>query len=52
MLKLNDLLQILEDENPDLEVLFDLKNVYCIHGDFAHLSDVYSDGECVIIEFR
>ena len=51
VMKLKFLLQILEQEDPDLDVLFDVKDVECIE-DFAHLSDVYSDGEAVIIEFR
>lgn len=50
-MKLKFLLQILEQEDPDLDVLFDVKDVECFV-DFAHLSDVYSDGEAVIIEFR
>ena len=51
MMKLKDFLELLECEDPDLDVLFDVKAVECIE-DFAHLSDVYSDGEAVIIEFR
>lgn len=51
VMKLKFLLQILEQEDSDLDVLFDVKNVECIE-DFAHLSDVYPDGEAVIIEFR
>lgn len=50
-MKLKFLLQILEQEDPDLDVLFDVKDVDCIQ-DFAHLSDVYSDGEAVIVELR
>lgn len=50
-MKLKFLLQILEQEDPDLDVLFDVKYIECME-DFAHLSDVYSDGEAVIIEFR
>ena len=50
-MKLKFLLQILEQEDPDLDVLFDIKDVESFL-DFAHLSDVYSDGEAVIIEFR
>lgn len=51
VMKLKFLLQILEQEDSDLDVLFNVKDVECIE-DFAHLSDVYSDGEAVIIEFR
>lgn len=50
-MKLKFLLQILEQEDQDLDVLFDVKYIECME-DFAHLSDVYSDGEAVIIEFR
>lgn len=50
-MKLKFLLQILEQEDPDLDVLFDVKAVECIE-DFAHLSDFYSDGEALILEFR
>ena len=50
-MKLKFLIEILERENPDLDVLFDVKDVECME-DFAHLSDVYSDGEAIIIEFR
>ena len=50
-MKLKNFLEILEREDPDLDVLFDVKDVESIQ-DFAHLSDVYSDGEAVIIEFR
>lgn len=50
-MKLKFLLQILEQEDPDLDVLFDVKYIECME-DFAHLSDVYSDGGAVVIEFR
>lgn len=51
LLKLNDFLEILECEDPDLDVLFDVKDVEsCL--DFAHLIDCYSDGEALILEFR
>ena len=50
-MKLNDFLEILECEDPDLDVLFDVKDVEsCL--DFAHLIDCYSDGEALILEFR
>ena len=51
MMKLKDFLELLECEDPDLDVLFDVKNVESFV-DFAHLSDVYSDGEALILEFR
>ena len=47
----NTMLKILEQEESDLEVLFDVKSVESIQ-DFAKLSDVYSDGDAVIIELR
>lgn len=50
-MKLKFLIQILEQENPDLDVLFMVKNVDCIE-DFARLSDVYDDGDAIIIELR
>ena len=51
ILKLEIFLEILKQENPDLEVLFDVKHVESIQ-DFARLSDVYDDGDAVIIELR
>ena len=50
-MKLKFLLQILEQENPDLDVLFDVKDVESFL-DFAHLVDCYSDGEALILQFR
>ena len=50
-MKLEFLLKILEQEELDLEVLFDVKSVESIQ-DFAKLSDVYSDGDAIIIELR
>ena len=51
VMKLKFLLQILEQEDPDLDVLFDVKDVESFL-DFAHLVDCYSDGEALILEFR
>ena len=51
MLKVKDFMEMLECENPNLDVLFDVKDVESFL-DFAHLIDCYSDGEAVIIEFR
>ena len=51
LLKLKDFLEMLESENPDLDVLFDVKDVESFL-DFAHLIDCYSDGESLILEFR
>ena len=50
-MKLEFLLKILEQEESDLEVLFDVKYVESIQ-DFAKLSDIYSDGDVIIIELR
>ena len=50
-MKLKFLIEILERENPDLDVLFDVKDVESFL-DFAHLVDCYSDGEALILEFR
>ena len=50
-MKLEILLKILEQEESDLEVLFDVKCVESIQ-DVAKLSDVYSDGDVVILELR
>lgn len=44
-------MQVLKQENLDLEVLFDVKHIESIQ-DFARLSDVYDDGDAVIIELR
>ena len=50
-MQLKVLLKILEQENSDLEVIFDVKAVESIQ-DVATLSDIYDDGEAIIIEFR
>lgn len=50
-MKLKYLIEILESEDPDLDVLFDVKDVESFL-DFAHLVDCYSDGEALILEFR
>ena len=49
-MKLENFLELLECENPDLDVLFDIKDVEG-YLDFAHLVDCYSDGEALILEF-
>ena len=51
MLKVKDCMEMLECENPNLDVLFDVKDVESFL-DFAHLIDCYSDGEALILEFR
>lgn len=51
MLKVKDFMEMLECENPNLDVLFDVKDVESFL-DFAHLIDCYSDGEALILEFR
>lgn len=50
-MKLEKFLELLEYENPNLDVLFDVKDVESFL-DFAHLVDCYSDGEALILEFR
>lgn len=50
-MKLGILLKILEQEESDLEIIFDVKSVETIQ-DSARLSDVYSDDDAVIIELR
>lgn len=50
-MKLKFLIEILEQEDPDLDVLFDVKDVESFL-DFAHLVDCYNDGEALILEFR
>ena len=49
-MKLKNFLELLEYENPNLDVLFDVKDVEGFI-DFAHLV-CYSDGEALILEFR
>ena len=51
ILKLKDFLELLEYEDSDLDVLFDVKDVESFL-DFAHLVDCYSDGEALILQFR
>ena len=50
-MKLENFLELLECEDSDLDVLFDVKDVEG-YFDFAHLVDCYSDGEALILEFR
>lgn len=50
-MKLKDFLEMLQYEDSDLDVLFDVKDVESFL-DFAHLTDCYSDGEALILEFR
>lgn len=50
-MQLKFLLQILEQEESDFEVLFDVKSVESIQ-DVAKLSDIYSDDDAVILELR
>ena len=48
-MELKYFLQILEQEDPNLEILFDVKAVESMQ-DSAHLSDIYDDGNTIIIE--
>ena len=48
-MKLKFLLQILSEFDEECDVEFDVKSIDSI-GDFGTLSDVYGDGELVIIE--
>lgn len=50
-MKLRFLLQILSEFDEDCDVEFDVKSIESIK-DFGTLSDVYDDGELVIIEIR
>lgn len=49
-MKLKQLIELLEDEDPNLDVLFDVKSFGVV--DFGHLVDLYSDGEAIIFEFK
>lgn len=50
-MKLKNFLEMLEYEDSNLDVLFDVKDVESFL-DFAHLVDCYSDGEALILQFR
>ena len=50
-MKLKFLLQILRDFDEECNVEFDVKSIDSID-DFGTLSDVYGDGEFVIIQLR
>ena len=49
-MKLKQFLEILEHEDPELNVLFDVKSFGSV--DFGHLVDCYNDGEALILEFK
>ena len=49
-MKLKQFIELLQDEDPELDVLFDVKSFGQI--DFGHLTDLYSDGEALILEFK
>lgn len=49
-MKLKQLIELLEHEDPELDVLFDVKSFGQV--DFGHLVDMYSDGEAIILEFK
>lgn len=50
-MELKYFLQILEQEDLNLDILFDVKAVESMQ-DCAHLSDIYGDGNAIIIELR
>ena len=50
-MKLKFLLQILSEFDEECSVEFDVKSIDSIE-DFGTLSDVYDDGELVILELR
>lgn len=50
-MKLKYFLQILEQFDVESEIEFDVKSIETIV-DFAHLSDVYDDGDVIVIELR
>jgi hypothetical protein len=48
-MKVKDLIELLqEDTNPEDDVLFDVKGIDGFQ-DFAHLSDIYWDGDLVLV---
>lgn len=49
-MKLKQFIELLENEDPELDVLFDVKSFGQV--DFGHLVDLYSDGEAIILEFK
>ena len=49
-MKLKQFLELFENEDPELDVLFDVKSFGVV--DFGHLTDCYNDGEAIILEFR
>ena len=49
-MKLKQFIELLEDEDQELDVLFDVKSFGQV--DFGHLVDLYSDGEAIILEFK
>lgn len=49
-MKLKQFIELLENEDPELDVLFDVKSFGVV--DFGHLADLYSDGEAIILEFK
>lgn len=49
-MKLKHFIELLETEDPELDVLFDVKSFGDV--DFGHLVDCYNDGEALILEFR
>lgn len=51
LLKLQMFLELLEYDDPNLDVLFDVKDVES-YIDFTHLIDCYNDGEALILQFR
>lgn len=49
-MKLKQFIELLESEDSELDVLFDVKSFGQV--DFGHLVDLYSDGEAIILEFK
>lgn len=49
-MKLKQFIELLQDEDPELDILFDVKSFGQV--DFGHLTDLYSDGETIILEFK
>lgn len=49
-MKLKQFIELLQDEDLELDVLFDVKSFGQV--DFGHLVDLYSDGEALILEFK
>lgn len=48
-MKLKQFIELLEREDPELDVMFDVKSFGDV--DFGHLVDLYSDGQSIVLRF-